>query len=241
MSKTRESNKYYFTKQTEEAIIQYNKSTDFYEKNLLYNNYIKSAFFTLTEVLINDYNFYHVDDTVESAQNKTIIHLMEKLKNYNPQKGKAFSFFTKVAYNFLIGENQRNYNEMKKFIDIDTRNDLHDNEENDLEERIQFFEDFILYLEENLLDIFSIHKPEFKITSALIEIIKRREHLEPFLNNYNKKAIYLMIKEMTNVQSIQITRTVAKLKNIFKQVQENYLTTGRIIYIKPPRKKRCKY
>jgi len=240
MADTRIIQKYYFNKQTEEAIIKYNNSNNFQEKNELYNNYIEQAFLKLTEFLINNYGFHHVDDSVENAQNKTIIHLMEKLDKYDQSKGKAYSYFTTVAHHFLISENKKNYDSMKKFVDITNKPELFSNEDEDKEEIITFFEKFLNYLEENISEIFNPDKPEFKIVSALIEIIRRREHLEPFLNNYNKKAIYLMVREITNVPSIQITRTVAKLKIIFKQVNNTYINTEKIIYQKPIRKKRCK-
>ena len=55
-------------------------------------------------------------------------------------------------------------------------------------------------------------------------MIEKRENIE----NFNKKALYIMIREMTNSNTQHITRVVNVNENIITIYKKNYLTTGSI-------------
>ena len=54
---TKSNNRIYFSKETEDAIIKYNKSNDPYERELLYREYIERPFDKLAENIINTFKF----------------------------------------------------------------------------------------------------------------------------------------------------------------------------------------
>ena len=65
---------------------------------------------------------------------------------------------------------------------------------------------------------------ELKIAYAIIEIFRKCESIE----NFNKKALYLYIREMTGCKTQNITKVVNKMRHIQKNIQEEYRKLGYI-------------
>jgi len=219
---------YYFTIKTEEAIEKYNNSEDKDEREMLYRDFIESAFTKLSEILIHSGKFYYISDTIGETQLDTIEFLMEKLPKYNREKGKAYSYFTIVARNYLIIRNKNSYKQRtqkKELSSIEHSDEIQINEQDEYirKEKLNFFDPFIEYLDNNLDSIFT-KKNDYIIAESIIEIIKRRDSL----GNFNKKAIYVLVKERTNLKSQQITKVVNIFRSIFKKVYSHYLENGYI-------------
>jgi len=69
--------KIYFTKDTENAIIAYNKSDSEEERQKLYHTKIHYPFFKLTENIIHTYKFYYTEvDNIEDLQHEVICFLL---------------------------------------------------------------------------------------------------------------------------------------------------------------------
>lgn len=220
--------KMYFTQDTEDAIESYNNCDDREEREQLYRQHIGPAFTKLSEILIHQSKFYYISDTIEETQLDVIEFLMEKLPKYNKEKGKAFSYFTIVARNYLIIRNRNSYKQIMQKRDlsaVDYSDSVQINVQDELirSEKLEFFDPFIEYLDKNLEIIFH-KKNDYVIAESLLEIIKRRDSLE----NFNKKAIYVLVKERTNMKSQQITKVVNSLRDIFKKTYIEYLETGHL-------------
>jgi len=110
------SDKNYFTQDTENAIVEYNTSTSFPEKEKIYHARIHYPFFKLTENIIHTFKFYYTEvDNIEDLQHEVITFLLSKIHLFNPERGaKAYSYFGTIAKRYLIISNQKNY---KKRID----------------------------------------------------------------------------------------------------------------------------
>jgi len=215
----------YFTKETEEAIIRYRNCTDQAERNKIYNEYIHYGFYKLVENIIHTFKFYYTEvDNIEDLKYEVISFLLQKLDLYNQSKGKAYSYFGTIAKRYLIIYNQKNY---KKFLSKAEIGEEHDDDDS-----INFFirepepemdkmdvvEKFIKYVDDNLLDLFE-KEEEIKVADALVEIFKKRENIDIF----NKKAVFIYVKEMTDAQSNTITKVIKKLKLIYKDILNDYL------------------
>ena len=61
-----------------------------------------------------------------------------------------------------------------------------------------------------------------KVCDAVNTLFKRRENLEIF----NKKALYIYIREMTDVDTPVITKVTKNLKKLYKRLYEEYNRTG---------------
>jgi uncharacterized protein YerC len=61
-----------------------------------------------------------------------------------------------------------------------------------------------------------------KVCDAINTLFKRRENLEIF----NKKALYIYIREMTGADTPIITKVTKKLKTIYKTLYSEYTKKG---------------
>ena len=227
--KPRKNKRQYFTKETEEAILLYNQLDDEFERNRLYDEKIKYPFDKLVENIIHTFKFYHFDVPYEDVKHEVVAFLNEKIHKYNdPTKGKAFSYFSIIAKNYLIIHNNANYNKFKntdqpEAVD-DRRNVINEViRESDIEEKTEFMDLFVKYMDENLPVIFKKHT-DLNVADSVLELFRNRENIE----NFNKKALYILIRDRTGVKTQYITRVVNTMKNIYAEMYLNYKKSGRI-------------
>ncbi len=62
------------------------------------------------------------------------------------------------------------------------------------------------------------------LAGAIVELFRKREKIELF----NKKALYIYIREMTDANTQQITKMVKIMKDKYKAMYMDYLTYGSI-------------
>ena len=94
--------KMYFGQVTEDAIIKYNKETDPIVRNEIYNESIKAPFDKLAENIIHTFKFYYFDVPSEEVKHEVVSFLVMNMHKYKEGKGKAFSYFSIIAKNYLI-------------------------------------------------------------------------------------------------------------------------------------------
>lgn len=216
----------YFTKDTEDAILKYRKCQDHAERNRIYNEEIHYGFYKLVENIIHTFKFYYTEvDNIEDLKYEVISFLLQKLDLYNPSKGKAYSYFGTIAKRYLIIYNQKNYKKFLSKAEISNEFEEDDSrqsafvEENEPElDKLDVVEMFIKYVDDNLLDLFT-KEEELKAADAVLEIFKKRENIDIF----NKRAVFIYVKEMTDAESNTITRVIKRLKTIYKDILNDYL------------------
>jgi hypothetical protein len=221
----------YFTQDTEDAIIEYLAETDGHKRNLIYNARIKYAFHKLTENIIHTFKFYYTEvDTIAELQHEVTAFLLEKLHLYQQGKGKAYSYFGTIAKRYLILYNNNNYKKLKQKADVDAVDndqsiniDLINNSslESSTDEPSEFIEYLIKYFDLYLFHHFPKDE-DARTADAILEIFRKRENIELF----NKKAIYIYIREMTDQSTPQITKIIKKMRKIYKRLIEEYTEHG---------------
>ena len=218
----------YFTQDAEDAIVLYNNTTDFELKSRIYQDRIHYAFFKLTENIIHTFKFYYTEvDNIEDLQHEVITFLLSKIHLFNPAKGaKAFSYFGTIAKRYLILSNQKNY---KKRIDTIGLDAIEEDEEHSYsiddsshDERLSMYID--IYTEHVTKHIYTLFPKEYdaRIADAILELFRKREHLDIF----NKKALYIYIREIIDVKTPKITKIANQLYDIFKEGYIFYLEHG---------------
>lgn len=151
----------YFTKETDEAIGRFLKSTDDREREKIYRDWIHKPFSKIAEVMYNKLSLPYIADEPLDAQMDCVIFLFTKLGMFNPDKGsKAFSYFTIVARNYYILLNQQCYKTKKKVSEllVDGKFDVIDDGEIRIEEQDnaeKLLLSFADYVEENFDKIFT--------------------------------------------------------------------------------------
>ena len=216
----------YFTEETEEAILEYRLSTNQAERNRIYNGKIHFGFYKLAENIIHTFKFYYTEvDKIEDLKYEVVSFLLQKLDLYDQSKGKAYSYFGTIAKRYLIIYNQKNYKKLVNKIDIPN------NEEDDESfkqaivvkeysepDRNEVIIRFSKLLEEKIPTLFD-RQEEINVAYAILEIFRKRENIEIF----NKKALFIYIKEMTDCQSNTITKVIKKIKGLYVQILNNYI------------------
>ena len=221
-------NKMYFTQETEDAIIEYNKSNDDRFKNRIYKEKIQYPFDKLAENILNTFKFSYFDVPKEDVQQEVVSILIQKIHMFKEGKGKAFSYFSIVAKNYLILNNNSNYKRYKK-TDLmsqmpetwNPENDFYDVEQGD--EFNEFKNLMLEYWDKNLTKIFT-KKRDIQIADAVLELFRRSQ----FIENFNKKHLYLLIREMTDCKTHYITKVVNIMKEHQKQMLNDYLDYGEL-------------
>ena len=212
----RKSKRQYFTEDTELAIIEYLASDDQHLRNRIYNDRIHHSFYKLAENLIHTFKFYYTEvDDLEDLKHEVICFLLEKLHYFKAGKGKAFSYFSIVDKNYLILYNNKNYAKKKgkaDLLDADTNNSILNNMENieKLAEKVEFLDIFVEKADNKLELIFN-KRDDILVAEAVLMLFKKRATLEIF----NKKALYIYIREITGCDTPAITKVTKILQKYY--------------------------
>ena len=232
MSKTtipkKKTKHYYFNIGTEKAIIRYNKTDDARLKNKIYSEHISYPFDKLAENIIHTFKFYYFDVPSEQVKHEVVSFLVMNMHKFQEGKGKAFSYFSIVAKNYLILHNNKNYKNYKihdKMDVLDYGSNIRETQ--DRRESAEFNQEYVKqmlnYWDNNLTNIFRRQK-DILVADAVLEMFRRRENIE----NFNKKALYILIREMTGSKTQHITRIVNLMKKYNSNLMREFQNTGQL-------------
>ena len=107
--KRKKKSKIYFGTPVQNAVIRYNGSDNPVIKNRIYKEHIQFAFNKLAENLIHTFKFYYFDYPLDEVKHEVVAFLVMQMPKYQPDKGRAFSYFSVVGKNWLILHNNNNY------------------------------------------------------------------------------------------------------------------------------------
>jgi len=230
--KRRKKSKNYFTQETEDYIVKYNNLDsvkDSEKRSRIYETHIHYAFFKLTQNIIHTFKFYHTEvSNLEHLQHEIITFLLSKIHLFDPSRGaKAYSYFGTIVKRWLILYNTKNYKKKINKVGVEVltgENSSHvytqgdEKVKSDLDKYVDIFVD---HVSENIFELFP-KKNDAQIADAILELFRKREDLEVF----NKKALYIYIREMVDVKTPKITKIADKLHGIFKEQYIFYLENG---------------
>lgn len=231
--KSKGGNKIYFSEATEKAIIKYNESTNPEEREQIFREHIEYPLDKLAENIINRFKFPYVNQSFEDLKRQVVSFLVTNLHKFTKDKGKAFSYFSVIAKNYLILHNTNGYKQEKRSIYLSDKTDsevnieevlmLEEPDKTEQEEAREFIALMIDYWDHNTVRVFK-KKRDIDIANAVIELFRRAENIE----NFNKKALYLMIREMTNCKTSYITKVVNKMRGHVLQHMKEFHDHGTI-------------
>ena len=230
--KRRKKSKNYFTKETEDYIVKFNHLDPVKDEELrneIYKKHIHYPFFKLTQNIIHTFKFYHTEvNNLEHLQHEIETFLLSKMHLFDPSRGaKAYSYFGTIVKRWLILYNTKNYKKKINKVGVEvltSENSSHvytqgdEKVKSDLDKYVDIFVD---YVTDNIYELFP-KKNDAQIADAILELFRKREDLEVF----NKKALYIYIREMVEVKTPKITKIADKLHDIFKSQYIFYLENG---------------
>jgi len=258
-AKKKRQKRNYFTQETENAIVQYNISSDKKFKSDIYSKEIHYPFYKLTENIIHTFKFYYTDgvENLEDLQHEIMVFLLDKIHLFDLSKGaKAYSYFGTIVKRWLIIYNQKNY---KKKIDSVDMGDITKHQNLDISDdavfvlnskleqtsekfiesdrnfgdelytkgykegdRLSIFIDlYVKYMTENIYSYFP-KEYDAQIADCILELFRKRDAIDVF----NKKALYIYIREMIDVKTPKITKIANKLHKVFKDKYLVYYDRG---------------
>jgi len=223
--KRKKKSKIYFGTPVHDAIVRYNHSDISIERNKIYTEEIHAAFLKLAENIINTFKFSYFSYGFRDLQEEVVSNLVINMHKFDETKGsKAFSYFSVVAKNYLILNNNANYKKMKIHDDIDVLYG-HGQDDDNIKKNpsSDVFKKTIEYFEENIERLFPKDQDR-NIAESILYLCRNKDNID----NFNKKAIYIMIREMTDVKTSKITQVTNTFRKIYPKIQEEVLTRGHI-------------
>lgn len=224
----------YFTQDTEDAILEYVATLpeEQTKRNRLYSSRIEYAFDKLAENIIHTFKFYYTDlDTIAELKHEVIAFLISKLPLYDQSKGMAYSYFGTIVKRYLINYNVANYKriqEKAEVEEVDEDNTIYSELLSEHESKYEpntFMDQYVKYMDIHLYRIFP-KSQDSKIADAIVELFRKRESLEIF----NKKALYIYIREINDVSTPQITKIIKTLKKYYVKLFNQYYREGSISF-----------
>jgi len=228
MAKPANKDNYYFTQETEDAIVLYNASSDPIFRDRIFKAKIYHALYKLSENIIHTFKFYYTDvNDIEDLKLEVVTMLVEeKLYRFDPTNGaKAFSYFQTIVKRWLINYNNKNYKKLKQIGSFDEMEDSYESDfdtENSMQIPLKTIVD--QFVEESYLNLGELFPKshEQNVADAILTLFKTRYDLEIF----KKKALYIYIREMTDCETPTLTKVINRLKEEFYKVYQKYQKAG---------------
>lgn len=225
MSKTKKKNNY-FDQAVQDAIIRFQQEEDVEKQKKIFVEEIQPAFSKLIENIIFVYKF-HTLGNMNILKNDCLSFLFENIYKFDGTKGhKAFSYFNVISKHWFIQRVKNHKKKNRSDIQFD-RTLLVKLEKNDHAAVVTSYEDELLNVE-----FIALLKEEIKKWRDRFDKTQEKKVLEAvilLLNNpdlitiYNKKGIYLYIREITGLNTKQVVTNLSKLKKKYKIWKKRYL------------------
>ena len=221
--RARKKKNHYFTQEHENAIIRYSKTSCVRERSDLYVNWIQPAFNEMVDKIVFTYKFTNLPN-IDYLRDECKIWLMTILDKYDPSKGsKAFSYFSVITKNWFIHKVKRQ--QKRNIREVDFGNIPKHYEEQYLSttesyiterEEQEFWNSF--YSEMKSWDTSQMKENDIKVYEAIKILFESKEDIEIF----NKKAIYLYLREITGLNTKQIVNSLKKFRKKYTNFKHDW-------------------
>jgi len=203
----------YFTKDHEDAIVKYALTQDQKIRTYLYIKWIQPAFDEMVDKIVYTYRFTNLSN-IECLKDECKVWLTTILDKFDPEKGaKAFSYFSVITKNWFIHKSKKAARQNKKEVQYDqispsletgklvTYNYYHEKREKE-----EFWE--FLWVEIEGWSQADLRANEKKVLEAIKILLSNSDSIEIF----NKKAIYLYLREITGLNTKQVVNSLNKVR-----------------------------
>jgi len=223
MPRKKSKKNHYFTQVHEDAIVKYALTNDRELRSKLYEEYIQPAFDDMVDKIIYTYRFTTLPN-IDYLRADCKVWLTTILNKYDPNKGsKAFSYFSVVTKNWFIHKVKRTKKRLQ--TEVFMEDVLNEADENLVSEEPSYYErrsevEFWMSLNNEIdtWDSFMIKENEKKVLMAVRILLDSADQIEIF----NKKAIYLYLREITNLNTKQIVNSLKKFRKRYSGFRNDW-------------------
>jgi len=213
----------YFTKDTENAIVAYAATEDLATRTKLYIEEIKPALDELVDKIVYTYKFTSLSN-IDVLKDDCKIWLTTILGKYDQSKGtKAFSYFSVVTKNWFTHRAKQQTKKNKREVEYDSmirEVDAITSQKEDgflqKQEDAEFWQ-FLMTEIEAWKDL-KLRENETKVLAAIQTLFNSIDDIDIF----NKKAIYLYMREITGLNTKQIVSNLNRLREKYRTFRNKW-------------------
>ena len=216
-------NKMYFTAEHEQAILKFCNSDVHSEKEKLYIDWIQPAFNQMVDKIVFSYKFTNLPN-IDELRMECKVWLTTILDKYDPNRGsKAFSYFSVITKNWFIHKVKKNSKRLQREVpyedaELELETTFVDPGDQYYQERVsrEFWQK--LWVEIDSWDVDYEKEAERKVYEAVKIILSSVDEIEIF----NKKAIYLYLRELTGMNTKQVVTHLNKMRGRYKDFKKDW-------------------
>ncbi len=216
----------YFTHDTELAILEFQSESDVKKQQKIFVEKIRPAFLKLVENIIFVYKF-HTLGNIDVLKNDCLSFLFETLNKFDGSRGhKAFSYFNVVAKNWYIQRSKVHKKKARSDVQLDDvvmtelENNKHQAVVTSYEDKL-IKEEFIHLLKDEIRSWRTkFDKPQERMVLEAVIVLFENPDIVPL---YNKKGIYMYLREITGMNTKQVVTNLTKLRKKYQLLKGRYL------------------
>jgi predicted SprT family Zn-dependent metalloprotease len=218
----------YFDVREETAVRKFLIAETSYEKNKIYNEFLRAPLDKMISSIIRRYKLYRKDMDFIEIHTDTHSFLMTKVDKFKPDKNKkAYSYFGTICKNYLMGQiikDQKETNRKISYEDISSsieeRPDMIYRIDDDIVETDVIITQYLKELKD-FIETESLNDNEKKLGYALIDLFDNYETIFSGADNnkFNKNVILLSLREMTNLSTKEIRSSIKRFKKLYLVIQ----------------------
>ena len=214
----------YFTIDHQKAIVAYASTDDKKVRTELYIQWIQPVFDEMVDKIVYTYKFTTLPN-IDPLKEECKIWLTTILDKFEPEKGsKAFSYFSVITKNWFIHKVKRNSKRTRTEVQYDEipleiEEQYLSTENNYLSQREQFEFWQHLFREMEMWENLKLKENEKKVLQAVKILFENAEDIEIF----NKKAIYLYLREITGLNTKQVVNNLNKIRGKYQSFKKKWV------------------
>jgi len=216
--------KIYFDKQHDQAIEDYLKSESQADRDKIFCETIMPVFEELIHKIVYTFKYNSLPN-IKLLEKECIVHLVTILNKFDTSRNTSgFSYFTVVAKNFFNASYKKHNSVCQKTVSYENSMQeleyllVEHNEYDDAREEKEF-----LYFLRKEMDTWDrgrkknyLNDVDYKVLQAIKILFDNADNIEIF----NKKGIFVYLRNITNIDQKQISRSLKKFTaryNTFKK------------------------
>lgn len=228
----------YFGEEQEIAVKEYLAAKDNAdERNRIYEEKLAPAFKKMVEAIIRGNDFYIPNEEFIDTYRDTLSHLLSKADKFKIDKGKrAYSYYSNICKNYLIGEKQKYQKRLIRnpsydALEMDFANDINYSTSNDdkgkkiAREEVELLTKRIQQMIDSP-DEYCLKDSEIKLGKALINLMENWDFVlsTDKSSKLNKSVVLLFLRDQTGLDTKGIRDNLKKFKKEFLIIKNFVIT-----------------
>ena len=225
--KKKKKSNYYFTIDTQNKIVEYQKLKNKRRQDSIYTEHIQPAFTELVHNLVSVYKFKSSIEDINHLKHDCVVFLFETIYKWKPENGtKALSYFNVVAKNWLTIHSRRLLKHSRRSVSVDSPEDFTSYEKTQLnridKDVAQAYEDDIK--RDSFTEVFNgilnqvklklKDQRDFRCIEAIQQVFDNVENLDYL----NKRAVFVYLREISGLNSTELSSSLSNIRKHYRKI-----------------------